>query len=285
MTASTPTSAVWASLVTGGFAGGSIPYIAQDNTTAVDIANLFWDSTNKRLQIATVGDDTGTDSINTYAQQDSFQFNSQIPGASPWLSALAPGMTVSSSRGNANLNAASQTGDYIGSFLAWAYLPTVPATPIYTPVAGTWGLVRGVDAAGNLGGELHFGTKADSGLFLDQMFLDAAGLLRPTLAEGVGLGKTAFGWSSIFFGFLNSAGVGAQIINKATGRTGIAAGQTAVVVTNNKVTASSVVIPVLETVDATAKSVIATPGAGNVTFTLNAACTGQVTVSFLVIGN
>lgn len=285
MTASSPVSAVWAALVSGGFAGGGIPYIAADNTTAIDISNLFYDATNKRLQFITNGDMTGTDSINSYAQQDTFQFQSQVPGASPWLSALPAGMTVSSSRGNANLPTALQTGDFVGGFFAWGYLPIL--NPTYVPVAGTWGVIRGVGTAGdgNLGGELHFGTKADSGIFTDLGFIDAAGVFRPTVNEGMQLGKTAFGWAQLFLGFQASGGVGAQVINKSSGRTGIAAGQTAVVITNNKVSATSIVLPVLETVDATAKSVVASPGAGSVTFTLNAACTAQVSVGFVVVGN
>lgn len=283
MTASTPASAVWASLVTGGFAGGGIPYIASDNTTTIDIANLFWDATNKRLSVATLGDTTGTDGLNSYGQQDSFQFQSQIP-ANPWLSTLPAASTVSSARGNANANSALLSADYIGGFFAWGYIPTVPNTPIYYPMAGVWGVVRGVDANGNFGGELHFGTKADSGILTDLMYLDAAGVFRPTLQGGIQLGKASFGFSQLFLDFLASGGVGAQIINKAAGRSGIAAGQTSVVITNNKITANSVVLPVLETADATAKSIIAIPAGGTCTFTLNAAATGQVSFSFAVIG-
>lgn len=285
MTASTPLSAVWASLVAGGFAGGAIPYVAADNTPTADIANLFWDSTNKRLNVATAGDQTGTDTINTYAQQDTFQLQTSIPAVNPWLSVLSPQMTVSSSRGTVAVNAALQSGDFIGGYFAWGYIPTVVNTPIYTPVAGIWGIVRGVDANGNLGGELHFGTKADSGVFADLGFLDSAGVLRPTLSEGMQLGKTAFGYSALFLGYLNSAGVGAQVINKSSGRSGIAAAGTTVVITNNKVTATSIVLVQLETVDATMKSLIVTPGAGSFSVTGNAAATAQVQFSFLVVGN
>lgn len=283
MTASSPISAVWASLVAGGFAGGGIPYIAPDNTTAIDISNLFYDATNKRLSFITAGDITGTDSLNTYAQQDTFNFQSQVPGASPWLSALPAGMTVSSARGNANLPAALQTGDYIGGFFGWGYLPTL--NPVYTPVSGIWSQIRGVDGVGNLGGELHFGVKADSGVFADIGYIDAAGVLRPTLSEGMQLGKTAFPFAALFLGYLNSAGVGAQVINKSSGRSGIAAAQTSVVITNSKVVAGSIVIAQLETVDATMKSLTVVPGVGSFAVTGNAAATAQVAFSFIVVGN
>lgn len=285
MTAGIPISSAWASLVTGGFASGGIPYIDQNNLPAVDIANLFWDATNKRLSVAVAGDITGTDAINTYGQHDSFQWNSQIPGATPWLSQLPGSFSSSSARGNANALAASQTGDYLGGFFSWAALPIL--NPTYTPVAGTWGVVRGTGTAGdgNLGGELHFGTKTDAGIFTDWGYIDAAGIFRPTLSEGMGLGKTGFQFSSLFLGYAASGGVGAQIINKTTGRSSIALGQTSVVITNSKVLANSIVLAQLETVDATMKSLTVTPGVGSFTVTGNAACAAQVAFSFVVIAN
>lgn len=282
---SLPVSSVWASLVAGGFAAGGIPYIATDNTPTIDTANLFWDATNKRLHVVTAGDITGTDSINTYKQQDTFQFNSQIPGVTPWLSALSPQMTVSSSRGNANLNAASLDSDFIGGFFAWAYIPLVPLVPTYTPIAGIWGTVSGVDANGNYGGYLSFGTKQDSGIFVERLRLDASGILFPIQNSGAQLGKTGLGYAALYLDFTAPGGVGDKVINKASGRANIAAGAIGIVITNNKVVATSIVLAVLETVDATAKSVVATPGAGFINLTLNANCTAQVAVSFVVIGN
>jgi hypothetical protein len=285
MVASTPVSAVWGSLVAGGFAAGGVPYIAADNTPTVDVANLWWNSTLKALNVGTAGDMTGTDSINSYAQQDTFQLQALVPAVNPWLSTVTAGQTVSSSRGTQAVNAALQTGDYVGGFFSWGYISTTPGAPVYYPIAGKWGVVRGVDANGNLGGEMHFGTKADGGVLTDWGFIDNAGVFRPTLLEGMQLGKTAFGWSALFLGYQNSAGVGGQVINHSTGRSGIAAAATSVVITNNKVTATSIVLVQLETVDATMKSLTVTPGAGSFTVTGNAAATAQVAFSFLVVGN
>jgi hypothetical protein len=276
MTASTPLSAVWGSLVTGGFAAGGIPYIASDNTPTVDISNLFWDATNKQLHVSTVGDQTGTDSINVYKQINAFNFNSAIPGSDPWVSQFPPGFSTRSARGNANAKAASQSGDYLGGLFTWGYIPTVVGTPIYYPAAGIWGAVGGADANGNFGGVLHFGIKADSGVFTDYLFLtnENGTQFGPSQVDGdVNLGGPG----------LTSGGVGTQTINKTTGRSSIAAGQTSVGINNNKVGSGNIVICQLETVDATAKSLVCVPGVNSFTVTLNAACTAQVTFSFLVL--
>jgi hypothetical protein len=285
MTASTPLSAAWGALVTGGFAAGAIPYIASDNTPTADIANLFWDSTNKRLHIGVAGDTTGTDPINSYSQHDQYQIQSNVPASNPWASTLAAQFTVSSSRGTVAVNAVLQTGDFVGGFFGWGYIPLTVNTPTYTPIAGTWAVVRGVDANGNLGGELHFGAKADSGVFTDLGFIDSAGVFRPTVSEGMQLGKTAFGFAAMFLGYSNSGAVGNQTISKSSGRSGIAAAGTSVTITNTKVTATSIVLVQLETADATMKSLTVAVGSGNFIVTGNAAATAQVAFSFVVLGN
>ena len=287
MTASTPVSAVWASLVAGGFAAGAIPYVASDNTPTADIANLFWDSLNKRLNITTAGDQTGTDPINSYAQHDQYNLQSVIGGnvATPWLSTLMPGFTVSSSRGTIAVNAALQTSDFVGGFFGWGFIPTVVNTPIYTPISGVWSVVRGVDANGNLGGELHFGCKADSGVFTDYGFVDSAGVFRPTILGGMSLGKTAFSFSGLFLQYTASPGVGNQIQNTVTGRGSIAIGASTAIITNNKVSATSVVLLQLESNDATATRLIVTVAGGSFTVTANANATAQTNFSFVVVGN
>ena len=287
MTASTPVSAVWASLVAGGFAAGAVPFIAADNTPTADIANLFWDNLNKRLNVSTAGDQTGTDPINSYAQHDQYNLQSVIGVnvATPWLSTLMPAFTVSSSRGNLAVNAALQTGDFIGSFMGWGFIPTVLNTPIYTPISGTWSVVRGVDANGNLGGELHFGCKADSGIFADLGFIDSTGVFRPTVLGGMSLGKTAFSFSGLFLQYTASPGTGNQIQNTATGRGSIAVGTAVTVITNSKVSATSIVLVQLESNDATATRLIVTVAGGSFTVTANANATAQTNFSFVVIGN
>lgn len=76
---------------------------------------------------------------------------------------------------------------------------------------------------------------------------------------------------------------GAQTINKTAGSVNFAAAATSLVVTNNLVTANSVVIATVATNDSTMKSVQAVAGAGSFTLYANAAATAETRVNFLVI--
>jgi len=76
---------------------------------------------------------------------------------------------------------------------------------------------------------------------------------------------------------------GAQTYNVSIGSIRIAAAGTSVVLTDSLITANSVVLCNLGTVDTTAKSVVAVPGAGSCTFTLNAAATAEVAIFFHVL--
>jgi hypothetical protein len=76
---------------------------------------------------------------------------------------------------------------------------------------------------------------------------------------------------------------GAQTINKNAGTVNFAAAATSLVVTNDRVTANSIVIATVATNDTTMKSVIAVAGAGSFTLTANAAATAETRVNWLVI--
>ena len=76
---------------------------------------------------------------------------------------------------------------------------------------------------------------------------------------------------------------GAATINKPIGRVAVAAAASSVVVTNALVAADSFVQPVLQTVDGTCTQILScVPGAGSFTITMNAACTGNTNISFIV---
>lgn len=75
---------------------------------------------------------------------------------------------------------------------------------------------------------------------------------------------------------------GAKTINKPSGTVNFAAAAASLVVTNNLVTANSIVLCTIRTVDATMTSVVAVCGAGSFTLTPNAAPTGEVSVGFVV---
>ena len=80
-----------------------------------------------------------------------------------------------------------------------------------------------------------------------------------------------------------SGTTGAQTINKNAGTVNFAAAATSLVVTNNRVTANSIIIATVATVDTTMKSVVAVAGAGSFTLTANAAATAETRVNWLVI--
>lgn len=76
---------------------------------------------------------------------------------------------------------------------------------------------------------------------------------------------------------------GAAAINKPAGRSAIALGATAVVISNNLVTANSKVFVQLRSADATLLYVTVATGAGTITVTGNAAATADVVFDWFVV--
>jgi len=76
---------------------------------------------------------------------------------------------------------------------------------------------------------------------------------------------------------------GAQTINKNAGSVNFAAADASKVVTNDRVSASSIIVATVAANDATMKSVQAVAAAGSFTLYANAAATAETRVNFLVI--
>jgi len=76
---------------------------------------------------------------------------------------------------------------------------------------------------------------------------------------------------------------GDQIINAMNGTVNIAAGDSAITVTNSLVSTSSTVFAVIRTNDATARIANVVPASGSFTINLTAAATAETSVGFLVI--
>jgi hypothetical protein len=76
---------------------------------------------------------------------------------------------------------------------------------------------------------------------------------------------------------------GAQTINKNAGTVNFAAAATSLVVTDSRVTTSSIIICTVGTNDTTLKSVAAVAGAGSFTLHASAAATAETRVNFLII--
>jgi hypothetical protein len=99
------------------------------------------------------------------------------------------------------------------------------------------------------------------------------------------LGGSSIGWKQLYLSRTVTAGgtTGAQTIHKNAGRVNFAATDTSLVVTNNRVTTSSVIICTVNTNDSTLKSVSAVPASGSFTIYGNAAATAETAVSFLLL--
>ena len=76
---------------------------------------------------------------------------------------------------------------------------------------------------------------------------------------------------------------GAQTINRPAGAVNFAAAATSLVVTNNLVTADSIIIATVATNDSTMKSVAVVAGAGSFTLHADAAATAETRVNFIVV--
>lgn len=270
-------SNVWMGLTVPNNPIGAIPFIGSAYTPTADPLNFTWDFTNFRLNVAINGDTTGTDSINLYKQIDAYLPNGSINTA---LVGAYPAHTVSTSRGSGLVPLINLTADFLGGFEGYSYTGVVPA---YTLSTAIWMYAKGA-SANNLGGEMHFITKADNGLMVDRITLDNAGNLLPTTNASASLGKALFGWSQINLDYTISGVVGAVVMNKPVGRVNIAAGAASIVVTNNKVTANSIVIAQLAGADGTLTFIkFVTAAAGQFTITGNANATGNTACNFIVI--
>ena len=113
-------------------------------------------------------------------------------------------------------------------------------------------------------------------------------------ATGIGSNSTCIGSSAVtkcqIYGDIIldktvTAGgtTGAQTINKTCGSVNFAASATSLVVTNNRVTTSSVIVATVATNDTTMKSVQAVAASGSFTLYANAAATAETRVNWIVL--
>ncbi len=97
-----------------------------------------------------------------------------------------------------------------------------------------------------------------------------------------GTNAMSVGPITISAGVAATGQTGAKTIDKTTGTVNFAALATSLVVTNALVTANSIVICTVATVDATMKSVVAVATTGSFTLTANAGATAETRVNFVV---
>jgi hypothetical protein len=111
------------------------------------------------LSVGTNGDVyTGTDTLNIRYQGDSYLPQSLITDAN--IAGLAPGWTVSSSRGTGPAPQILQDGDFAGLYSAFAYMGTAPGVPGYYEIGGWKYVAQGNHVGANgIGGEAQLWTK------------------------------------------------------------------------------------------------------------------------------
>lgn len=118
---------------------------------------------NVSLNIGTNGDLTGTDTINTYYQVDSYLPNSLINRSNI---GQTPGFTVSSSRGSGTSPTNLQSNDFVGLFGAYGYTANT-----YSEIGSISSYAVG-NTLNNLGGNVVISTKQDGGLLTNAVRVD-----------------------------------------------------------------------------------------------------------------
>jgi hypothetical protein len=157
------------------------------------------------------------------------------------------------------------------------------ATPVSFTLSGTHGLgsdISGADIIVQAG--LPTGAGSGGAIIFKGALAGSSSSTRQTAEEWARISTLGV----LAFPATMTAGgtTGNQTINKVSGSVNFAAaGATSITVTNNKVSANSIVICTIQTNDATLKSVVVVVSAGSFVIHANAAATGETKVAFLVL--
>ena len=188
---------------------------------------------------------------------------------------------------------ASGTGSFAGGAIETSASNTITASGVASFAYG-----RRHNVSGNFAtafGEGH--TVSSYGAFVVGQFADATGTATASVATeiafavGIGTAGTPLNAMSIgknadikIYRTITAGGVtGDQTINRPAGTVNFAAAATTLTVTNNLVTASSIVFAVVRTNDATAVIKNVVPAAGSFVINLEAAATAETSVGFFVL--
>ena len=282
---------IWASLALPYSAVGSIPFVDYDGLTiTTDVYGLWYNDPANQLSVGTMNDRGGTDTLNLYYQGDSY-WPWNLSGQNPLTKSQTSGWTVTSSRGTGTAPLVSQDQDFIGKYSGWAF--TGNPFPLYQEIAGINIYASGnFDAVAGLGGSLRLFTKQNNSAQVEWIELDQQGRLHP-VAPLVLLGKPNNGGagsnpvnSLSYYGLYLAYQLmtpGQTTVNTPMGKVIVLAGQSQVVVTNNLVSTNSIIHGMQETNDVTANGIKSiTPSNGSFTIRLNAACTQNTAVNFIV---
>lgn len=176
----TPSDGTFSTLAISGFTNGSIPFFDTSVTPTFnqDNNNLFWNKASHILSVNTGGDQTGTDSISTYNQCDTFLPVGSFGAIT--TTGATPQFTASYARGTGASPTSVLAGDGGAGFSVWPY----GTTRGYYPSVAALGFTTG-STANDLGGELRLYTKADGGALTQRFTISNTGVC--TIAN-LGLG-------------------------------------------------------------------------------------------------
>lgn len=267
---------IWGALFDNTAVFGAVPYMGLDGNYAVLYDDFFFRDSDGTLSVGCAGDFHQTEKVNVVGGFGSYLSINAQDLANNLLSQYK----VSVSRGTGDAPTNAVTGDVVGQFAAYAYLG---ATPAYVPVGAIrFGILGGT--AANPGGSAQLQLKSDAGTMASVLDFTPSSMA-PNVDGAVSLGAAAKGFGKFYPESMGAtaATAGAQTINKQAGKFIIAAGQQSVAVANSRVGANDIVLPVVMTDDATAKSVVITVTAGSFTAKLNAAATADTTIGFFVV--
>lgn len=185
---------------------------------------------------------------------------------------LASSGTISNAYGSqCNISTSSGTSGNITN--AYSYYTSLSHSSTGT-ITSAYGNYTNLNNAGNITNYygVYFNEQAKGTISGNYYFLYQTGSAANKLSGDVQLSKT-----------VTPAGTtGAQTINATTGSVNFAAAATSLVVTNNLVTANSIINATVAANDTTMKSVAVVAAAGSFTIYANAAATAETRVNFIV---
>jgi hypothetical protein len=164
--------------------------------------------------------------------------------------------------GSSNITVGNDAGRYLANGVTWL---TTPSNCCYVGA-------RTKASANGIANENVFGYNA-TGIGSNSCVIGSSAVTKCQIFGDIILDKTVTAVGT----------TGAQTIDKTVGSVNFSAAATSIVVTNNRVTPSSIIIATVATNDSTMKSVLAVAASGSFTLHANAAATAETRVNFIVI--
>jgi hypothetical protein len=258
----------------GGVAIGAGSTTSSSGAIAAGLSALA-SSTNA----TSVGNGTTASGINSMALGDR--------ASATHADAIAAGLFSKTSAANELVIGGFQAGGGVGIYNV--YFGSGPKADQTTTTGGESFTINGSGGNGSnqnggnitIAGGKGTGTGTGGDIILSTSVTGTTGSTLQSVTERLRLTQAG----SLVLQATNTAGgtTGAQTINKPSGTVNFAAAATTLVVTNSLVTASSIVMVVIRTNDATATIKNVVPAAGSFTITLGAAATAETSVGFFVI--